>query len=226
MIGQGAPRPPFAGAVREVQGDVLEPARSGGGSEGSSETGAPRPRGTSRLLYLVPVLIFVGLSAVFLNRLLTGDPSRVPSTLIGRQVPSFVLPPLEELRTGGEPVPGLASADLRGTITIVNVWASWCAPCRQEHPALMDLAKEADFKVVGINYKDRPENARRFLGQLGNPYAAVGVDQGGRTAIELGVYGVPETFVLGADGVIRYRHVGPILPEQVAAFKERLKAAR
>lgn len=184
-----------------------------------------QPRGF-RLLYILPLLLFAALSLLFLVRLLAGDPSRVPSALIGRPVPPFSLPPLEGLLSDGIPVPALASGDLKGSVTVVNIWASWCAPCRQEHPVLMELAKDAGFKVVGINYKDQPENARRFLGALGNPYAAVGVDQNGRAAIELGVYGVPETFIIDAAGIIRYKHIGPILPEQAASFKERAQAMR
>lgn len=149
---------------------MTEPVRSGDGPELSLGDGALPPRQANRLIYLVPLLVFAVLSLVFINRLLRGDPSRVPSVLIGRQVPSFTLPPLEGMQTAAGPVSGLASSDLKGSVTIVNIWASWCAPCRQEHPSLMDLAKEADLKVVGVNYKDRPENARRFLGQLGNPY--------------------------------------------------------
>jgi cytochrome c biogenesis protein CcmG, thiol:disulfide interchange protein DsbE len=111
-------------------------------------------------------------------------------------------------------------------VTVVNVWASWCAPCRQEHPALMELAKDPTVRVVGINYKDAAENARRFLGALGNPFAAIGVDPNGRTAIEWGVYGVPESFIVGPDGAIRYKQIGPLSPDQLARFHEELRKAR
>jgi cytochrome c biogenesis protein CcmG/thiol:disulfide interchange protein DsbE len=189
-----------------------------------SEIAAP-PRG--RLLYLLPVLIFTALALLFLFRLFTGDPSKVPSALIGRPVPTFALAPLEALKdASGQPIPGLAAADLKGRTTIVNVWASWCGPCRQEHPILMDLAKDPSVRVVGINYKDNPENARRFLGALGNPFAAVGVDPNGRTAIEWGVYGVPETFVVAPDGTIRHKHIGPLTPETLPGFQAALSAAR
>jgi cytochrome c biogenesis protein CcmG/thiol:disulfide interchange protein DsbE len=124
-------------------------------------------------------------------RLHAGDPSRLPSALIGRPAPGFALASLEGLQADGRPVSGLSQADLKGRVTIVNVWASWCAPCRQEHPLLMDLARTGAARVVGINYKDNPENARRFLGALGNPFAAVGVDPNGRAAIDWGVYGCP-----------------------------------
>jgi cytochrome c biogenesis protein CcmG/thiol:disulfide interchange protein DsbE len=189
-----------------------------------SEIAAP-PRG--RLLYLLPVLIFTALALLFLFRLFTGDPSKVPSALIGRPVPTFALAPLEALKdASGHPIAGLAAADLKGRTTIVNVWASWCGPCRQEHPILMDLAKDPSVRVVGINYKDNPENARRFLGALGNPFAAVGVDPNGRTAIEWGVYGVPETFVVAPDGTIRHKHIGPLTPETLPGFQAALSAAR
>jgi cytochrome c biogenesis protein CcmG/thiol:disulfide interchange protein DsbE len=111
-------------------------------------------------------------------------------------------------------------------VTIVNVWASWCAPCRQEHPLLMDLAKDPSVRVVGVNYKDNPENARRFLGQLGNPFAVVGVDPSGRAAIDWGVYGVPETFVVGPDGTVRHKHIGPLTPDSLPGFQAALRSAR
>jgi cytochrome c biogenesis protein CcmG/thiol:disulfide interchange protein DsbE len=189
-----------------------------------SATEAAPPR-RFRLLFLLPALVFAALALLFVVRLYSGDPSRIPSALIGRPVPAFALAPLEGLNAGGQPVPGLAQADLMGRTTIVNVWASWCAPCRQEHPVLMDLAREGGARVVGINYKDNPENARRFLGALGNPFAAVGVDPNGRTAIDWGVYGVPETFIVGPDGTIRYKHVGPLTPETLPAFQEALRTA-
>ena len=198
----------------------------------ASDTTVPLPAGPARerrgrLVFLLPVLIFAGLAVLFLLRLFSGDPSRVPSALIGRPVPAFVLAPLPGLLDGGRPVPGLADADLKGgSVTIVNVWASWCAPCRQEHPLLMDLAKDPSVRVVGVNYKDNPENARRFLGQLGNPYAAVGVDPTGRAAIDWGVYGVPETFIVGPDGAIRHKHIGPLTPESLPGFQAALRSAR
>ncbi|MDJ1159732.1 DsbE family thiol:disulfide interchange protein [Chelatococcus sp. SYSU_G07232] len=178
---------------------------------------ARRTRG--RLLVLLPLAVFAALAGLFLVRLLGGgDASRVPSALIGRPVPDFTLPALDGLTRDGRPVPGLATADLKGGVTIVNVWASWCAPCRQEHPQLMQLAGQPGVRLVGINYKDNPENARRFLGQLGNPFAAVGVDQSGRAAIDWGVYGIPETFVVGADGTVRHKQIGPLTPGNMAAF--------
>jgi cytochrome c biogenesis protein CcmG/thiol:disulfide interchange protein DsbE len=178
-----------------------------------------------RLLHVLPLLVFAGLALLFLIRLYAGDPSRVPSALIGRPVPAFSLEPVPGLTEAGQPVPGLSDADLKGRVTVVNVWASWCAPCRQEHPALLELAKDPSVRVVGINYKDNPENARRFLGSLGNPFAAVGADTSGRAAIDWGVYGVPETFVIGPDGTIRHKHIGPLQPGQMRDFMAKARAA-
>jgi cytochrome c biogenesis protein CcmG, thiol:disulfide interchange protein DsbE len=178
-----------------------------------------------RFLHLVPILVFAAVAGLFLVRLYAGDPSKVPSALIGRPAPAFVLAPLPGLARGGAAVPGLSGDELKGALTVVNVWASWCAPCRQEHPVLMELARNPAFRVVGINYKDQPENARRFLGALGNPFAAVGVDANGRTAIDWGVYGVPETFVVGPDGAIRHKHIGPLTREALPALLAEAKLA-
>lgn len=163
------------------------------------------------LLAIVPLALFLGLAGVFLVMLLSGrDASVVPSALIGSPAPQTSLPPLE-----GSPLPGIESAALEGQLTLVNVWASWCAPCRQEHPLLMDLAEDEGLIIAGLNYKDRPEQAREFLAELGNPYDAIGVDRSGRTAIDWGVYGVPETFLVGPDGTILYKHVGPFTPQSM-----------
>jgi len=165
----------------------------------------PPPR-RPRLLLLVPLVVFVALAAVFLIRLEAGgDPDAIPSALVGRPAPPFELPPLE-----GTGLPGLASADLKGRVTVVNVFASWCGPCRLEHPQLIELAEDDRIHLVGINYKDVTRNAVGFLDELGNPYAAIGVDSNGRAAIDWGVYGVPETFVVDADGIIRHKQIGPI----------------
>ncbi|MET0596590.1 MAG: DsbE family thiol:disulfide interchange protein [Mesorhizobium sp.] len=165
------------------------------------------------MLALLPLLVFLGLAAVFLAQLMSGrELSAVPSALIGHPAPKTALPPLE----GDHGLPGLDSADFGGRVTLVNVWASWCAPCRQEHPVLLGLTGDDRFVLAGLNYKDRPENARRFLGELGNPFRAIGVDESGRTAIDWGVYGVPETFLVGRDGTILYKHVGPLTPAAVA----------
>ena len=183
----------------------------------------PAPRRRSPLVFLAPLIIFGGLAIVFAVGLFTGDKSKVPSALIGRVAPAITLAPLEGLQRDGKSVPAFGNADLaRGKPTLVNVWASWCAPCRVEHPVLMGLAetdavKQGKVALVGMNYKDEAENARRFLGALGNPFSAVGVDRAGRGAIEWGVYGVPETFVIGPDGHILDKHVGPL--DQMAASK-------
>ena len=157
-----------------------------------------------RLAALLPVAVFLALSGLFLVRLGAGDASKLPSALIGKAAPAFTLPALEGM-TG---VPGLSDADLRtGAVTVVNVFASWCVPCHQEHPTLMRL-KDAGVRLVGIAYKDEAENTRRFLGSAGNPYSRVGVDRSGRTSIDFGVTGVPETFVVRGDGTIAFKYFG------------------
>ena len=183
-------------------------------------TEKPTPKKRSTWVALLPLAIFVGLAAVFAVQLLSGrDVSAIPSALIGKPAPATDLPAVEGLLRDGVPVPGLNSDDFKtgpgGKLTLVNVWGSWCVPCRQEHPLLMEIAKDERVRVVGLNYKDQPENARRFLGDLGNPFAAVGADRAGRAAIEWGVYGVPETFLVDQDGKIVYKHVGPFTPESV-----------
>jgi cytochrome c biogenesis protein CcmG/thiol:disulfide interchange protein DsbE len=169
----------------------------------SAEAATPKPR---RFLVLAPLVLFLGLAALFLVQLISGrDSAEIPSALIGQPAPQTNLPPLE-----GMALPGIDSKNFAGKVTLVNVWASWCAPCREEHPFLLALSHDKRFGIAGLNYKDAPENARRFLGSLGNPYAAIGVDQAGRTAIDWGVYGVPETFLVGKDGKILFKHVGPL----------------
>ena len=160
-------------------------------------------------IVLLPLLVFLILAAIFFRQLLSSeDVSVVPSALIGQKAPPTNLPPLQ-----GIGLPGLETTSFLGKVTLVNVFASWCAPCREEHPLLLDLSQDKRFEIVGLNYKDEPENARRFLGDLGNPYAAVGMDEAGRAAIDWGVYGVPETFLIGRDGTILLKHVGPVTPD-------------
>lgn len=180
----------------------------------AAEAAEPAPGALRRRLFVaLPLVVFAALAGLFLVRLYAGDPSALPSALIGKPVPTFTLPPLEGLRRDGAEVPGFGSADLKGGVTVVNVWASWCAPCREEHPLLSRVAAMPGVRLVGINYKDEPENARRFLGSLGNPFAAVGADVKGRAAIDWGVYGVPESFVIAPNGTIAYKQIGPLTEE-------------
>ena len=162
------------------------------------------------VLLLLPLIVFLALAALFLVRLWSGDPSRLPSALIGKPAPHTDLPALAGLERDGKAVPGLSNAAFQGELTLVNVWASWCVPCADEVPFLEKLSKDKRIKLVGINYKDPTDNARRFLNRYGNPFVAVGVDASGRTSIDWGVYGVPETFLVGRDGRIAYKLVGPI----------------
>jgi cytochrome c biogenesis protein CcmG/thiol:disulfide interchange protein DsbE len=170
-----------------------------------------------RLGFVVPLLVFAALSGLFAFALRSGDPSRLPSALIGKPVPATEFPPLEGLKDERGPVPGFTSRDLAaGKVAVVNFWASWCVPCVQEHPLLVELRSRTGIDIYGINYKDQPAAARRFLGRYGNPFAAVGTDATGRNAIEWGVYGMPETFVVNGRGEIVYKHVGPITAESLA----------
>ncbi|MEZ5840516.1 MAG: DsbE family thiol:disulfide interchange protein [Hyphomicrobiales bacterium] len=179
--------------------------------ETEGEAGA-QPGRSRKFLALIPLLLFGALAVVFLFRLEhAGESRKIPSALIGKPAPTFTLEPIEGLMRDGAPLAGLSSADLAGNgVTVVNIWASWCVPCRQEHGTLMEMAKDERFRLVGINYKDKPENARRFLGELGNPFAAAGSDQSGRVGIDWGVYGVPETYVVDNAGMIRFKYVGPL----------------
>jgi cytochrome c biogenesis protein CcmG/thiol:disulfide interchange protein DsbE len=186
---------------------------------------AQTPALQRRLLIALPLLGFIALAVLFFRGLESGDPSRLPSALIGRPAPNLSLPALEGLMRENLQVPGLDPSNFQGRVTLVNVWASWCIPCRTEHPQLERLAADRRFQVVGINYKDTAENARRFLGRYGNPFVAVGVDSGGRAAIEWGVYGVPETFLIGRDGRILYKHVGPIIEENLLLVQREIEKA-
>ncbi|HZL29752.1 MAG TPA: DsbE family thiol:disulfide interchange protein [Pseudolabrys sp.] len=175
---------------------------------------------TRNILALLPLILFIGLAALFYFGLGAGDPSKLPSALIGKQAPATDLPPIENLTQDGKPVPGLSNATLEGKISLVNVWASWCVPCHDEVPLLEKLSHDKRIQLVGINYKDAPDNARRFLNRYGNPFAAAGADAKGRTSIDWGVYGVPETFLVGRDGRIAYKLIGPITAENLARVLE------
>jgi len=179
----------------------------------SNDATAPR-RGVRWVV--APAAIFALLAALFAFALTSGDPSKLPSALIGRPVPETSFDALEGLVDGGQPVPGFTSADLAGgEVRVVNFWASWCAPCTDEHPLLMELKGRTGVPIFGVNYKDQTAAARRFLGRYGNPFARVGVDANGRKAIEWGVYGMPETFVVNGRGEIAYKHVGPLSPQSL-----------
>jgi cytochrome c biogenesis protein CcmG/thiol:disulfide interchange protein DsbE len=186
----------------------------------STTTETPKT-GRRNILVALPLIVFAGLAALFFIRLGAGDASRIPSALIGKPAPQTNLPPLPGLvRNNGEPVPGLSNATFEGHVTLVNVWASWCVPCADEVPFLNQLAKDQRIQLVGLNYKDSADNARRFLGRYGNPYVATGQDANGRNGIEWGVYGVPETFVVGKDGRIAYKLVGPITAQNLKSVLE------
>jgi len=172
----------------------------------------------------VPLILFLGLVIAFGFGLMR-NPALIPSVLLNKPVPEFTLPALENLNR-----PALSSYDLKnGKISIVNIWASWCVPCRQEQPLLLELAKRVDVQVVGINNKDDPENARNFLANNGNPFSAIGSDLNGRVTIDFGAYGVPETFIVDGKGVIRFKVIGGLtadyinreLPQQIQQITDK-----
>ena len=165
-----------------------------------------------RLLSYLPLAVFA-LMAVFLGIGLTMNPRDIPSPLIGKPVPNFSLPPVKGRSLG------LASADLKKQVSLVNVFASWCVACREEHPVLLDLARKGVVPIHGLNYKDKPNDAQAWLDELGDPYTRTGADIDGRAAIDWGVYGVPETFVVDRNGIIAYKQIGPITPE---ALREKI----
>lgn len=172
--------------------------------------------GRRRLVAFLPLVLFVALSAVFLYQLGSGkDASEIPSVLIGTKAPLLDLPPLAGLTANGAPVPALTDAAISGKLALVNVWASWCVPCRQEHPVLLELSRDPRITLVGINYKDKNDNALNFLAELGNPFAAVGIDPAGKSAIDWGVYGIPETYLVAPDGTILFKQIGPFTPESL-----------
>ncbi len=172
------------------------------------------------LRFSFPILAFVALLGVFLIGL-QRDPTYVPSPLIGKPAPVFNLPLLsDETRS-------LGTADIQGKIYALNVWATWCPGCRQEHQALMDIAARTDIPIYGLNWKDDPDAARRWLVQLGDPYAATVMDLDGRVAIDWGVYGAPETFLIDAEGIVLHKHIAPITMEiWTTDFVPKIIAAR
>lgn len=159
-----------------------------------------------KIALFLPLIIFGGLAVFFLLQLTSGRNAQdLPSVLIGKQAPPLSMETIE-----GSGVPALTTEAISGKLTLVNVWASWCVPCRQEHPFLLELSKDPRIQIVGLNYKDKNENALKFLNELGNPYTAIGVDPNGAASIDWGVYGVPETFLVSPSGEILYKHIGPI----------------
>lgn len=177
-------------------------------------TTTPKKTGMGKIFAFLPLIVFAAIAAVFLYQLESGnDASEIPSVLINTNAPSLNLAPLAGLIDNGQPVPALTDQVISGKLSLINVFASWCVPCRQEHPLLFDLAKDQRITLVGINYKDKNENAVRFLSELGNPYAAVGIDPKGQASIDWGVYGIPETYLVGRDGKILFKQIGPFTPE-------------
>lgn len=182
----------------------------------------------SRAWVIAPVLVFAALVVLFAFALTTGDPSRLPSALIGKPVPATQFAALDGLRDAGRPVPGFSNTDLaKGEVSVVNFWASWCSGCAEEQNMLLALKDNTGAPLYGVNYKDKPTAARRFLGRYGNPFKAVGTDDTGRSAIEWGVYGMPETFIVNGKGEIVYKHVGAITPDSLTGkLIPAIKAAR
>ena len=172
----------------------------------SQEQRAGEGRRRRRPGYLLPVVLFTGL-AVALGWGLTRNPQEIPSALIGQPVPEFSLPPVQGRTLG------LSGEDLKGEVSLVNMFASWCTACRYEHPVFMRLREDGVVPIHGINYKDRPQDAAKWLDELGDPYTRTGADRDGRVSIEWGVYGVPETFVIDRNGRIVFKQVGPVTPE-------------
>jgi len=188
----------------------------------SSDIRETPQRTRRRLIFILPVAVFVVLAAAFAWQLASGDdPSELPSARIGDAMPEFTLPPINASAQG------LSSADIKGEVALVNFFASWCLPCRAEHGLLMDLARRGVVPIYGVDYKDDPEDGWKWLQDLGDPFARTGSDRDGRVAIDFGVYGVPETYVIDRDGVIRHRHVGPLterdLEKLILPLIERLR---
>ena len=172
----------------------------------------PGKRRFPRVASFTPLLVFLGMLVLFAIGL-TMNPREIPSPLIGKPVPDFDLPPVKGRELG------LSTASLQGEVSLVNVFASWCTACREEHPLLMDLRRRGAVPIHGLNYKDKPDDASRWLDELGDPYTRTGADINGRVGIEWGVYGVPETFVIDRHGRIAYKHIGALTP---TALREKI----
>ena len=206
----------------------LEDVSDAGEATDIMEEEAPE-KGRLNILILLPLVIFSALAGLFLLQMAKGtDPSRIPSALINKPAPSFDLPPLDAsfgFTVKGQPMPGFSSTDLKGQISVINVWASWCPTCRDEHPLLLELNKDNRFELLGLAYKDEPANTARFLKNHGNPFDAVGMDVSGRVGIDWGVYGAPETFIVDRKGIIRHKHIGALTPRSLAEdFMPKLEA--
>ena len=186
----------------------------------ASKTDGARPSLHRRVLLALPVVAFAGLASIFAWGI-SRDPGQLPSARIGKAVPTFDLPPVKGR------ILDLASKNLHGEVSLVNVFASWCVACRVEHPLFLQLARDRTVPIHGLNYKDRPQDAAQWLNTLGDPYTRTGADRDGRVAIDWGVYGVPETFIVGADGRIALKHVGPVtdqaLRKTILPLVERLR---
>lgn len=192
-----------------MQDKVTPPTPANGDNATATlQVGAPKRR---LGVVLAPLAIFGLMAGLFAFALKTGDPSKLPSALIGRPAPKLTLAPLDGVIEAGKPVAGITPADIqRGTPVVLNFWGSWCLPCLDEHPLLVELKQKHGVALLGVNHKDQAANARRFLARYGNPFVAIGTDGDGRAAIEWGVYGMPETFVIDGQGTVVFKHVGPL----------------
>lgn len=190
-------------SVAQIENPGVAPPATGAANGPDRET---RQWRRARRIYLGAIGAFIAVGALLAIGL-QYDPRRIPSPLIGKPIPEFTLPPVKGRTLA------LSSADLTGEVSLVNVFASWCVACRDEHPLLMRLHADKVVPIHGLNYKDAPDDATRWLDSLGDPYTRTGADIDGRVAIEWGVYGVPETFVVDKQGTIRFKHIGPLTPE-------------
>lgn len=163
----------------------------------------------SFVLFTMPLIVTVAVGYMFFFQL-NNKVDNLPSVLIGQPAPEFTLPAVEGLTRNGTQIEGFSTASLKGKVSIINIFASWCVPCRDEHPTITKLGQDERFQLIGLNYDDAPENAKAFLDEVGNPYALVGADRDRRIGFQFGVYGVPETFIIDAQGKIAHKYVGPL----------------